>query len=100
MNPIHRIILRRHVPSGLDFPAEKARRLSESFVDNLICLHRVDYAAAGLSDLGKSEGYLERQVRGWTESYHGFQTHDYPEAEENSPLTHPHMPVTSADSLI
>jgi aminoglycoside phosphotransferase (APT) family kinase protein len=50
MNPIHGIILRRHAPSGLDFPAEQVRRLSESFVDNLICLHRVDYAAAGLSD--------------------------------------------------
>src|SRR5260221_6771015 len=66
MNPIHGIILRRHVPSGLDFPAEKARRLSESFVDNLICLHRVDYAAAGLSDFRKSQRYFGRQGSRWT----------------------------------
>jgi len=52
-------------PPGLDFPAETARRLNESFVDNLIRLHRVDYSAVGLSDLGKPEGYLERQIRGW-----------------------------------
>src|SRR5216684_5161147 len=45
MEPVRGIILRRNLPRGLDFPAEKARRLSESFVDNLIHLHRVDYAA-------------------------------------------------------
>jgi aminoglycoside phosphotransferase (APT) family kinase protein len=99
MNPIHGIILRRHVPSGLDFPAEKARRLSESFVDNLIRLHRVDYAAVGLSDLGKPEGYLQRQVRGWTERYYSSKTHDYPEVEKIAAWMQ-HMPSASGVSLI
>ena len=100
MNPIHGIILRRHVPPGLDFLAEKARRLSESFIDNLIRLHRVDYAAVGLSDLGKPEGYLERQVRGWTERYHGSKTHDYSEVEKISAWMRQRMPATSVVSLI
>jgi aminoglycoside phosphotransferase (APT) family kinase protein len=100
MQPIHGIILRRQLPSGLDFPPETARRLSESFIENLIRLHRVDYAAAGLSDLGKPEGYLERQVRGWTERYSGSRTHDYPEVEKISAWMQQHMPTTSAVSLI
>jgi aminoglycoside phosphotransferase (APT) family kinase protein len=100
MNPVHGIILRRHVPPGLDFPPEMARRLSESFVDNLIRLHRVDYAAVGLSDLGKPEGYLERQVRGWTERYYGSKTHDYPEVEKISAWMQQRMPATSGVSLI
>jgi len=100
MNPIQGIILRRHVPPGLDFPAEKARGLSESFVDNLIRLHRVDYAAVGLSDIGKPEGYLERQVRGWTERYHGSKTHDYPEVEKIAAWMQQRMPSTNAVSLI
>jgi len=100
MKPIHGIILRRQLPRGLDLPAEKARRLSESFVDNLLRLHRVDYAAAGLADLGKPEGYLERQVRGWTERYHGSKTHDYPEVEKIAGWMQQHMPFTSGVSLI
>ena len=100
MNPIHGVILRRDVPSGLDLPAEKARRLSESFIDNLIRLHRVDYPAVGLSDLGKPEGYLERQVRGWTERYHGSKTHDYPEVEKITAWMQEHRPSTSGVSLI
>jgi len=100
MQPIHGIILRKHLPSALDFPAETARRLSELFIENLIRLHRVDYAAAGLSDLGKPDGYLQRQVRGWTERYYGSQTHDYPEVEIISRWIEQHTPTTSGVSLI
>ncbi len=100
MQPIHGIILRRTLPPGLDFSCETARQLSESFIENLIRLHRVDYAAAGLSDLGKPDGYLERQVRGWTERYYGSKTHDYPEVEKISAWMQQHMPSTSAVSLI
>jgi aminoglycoside phosphotransferase (APT) family kinase protein len=100
MQPVHGIILRRKLPHGLDFSAEKARLLSASFIDNLVRLHRVDYAAAGLADLGKPEGYLERQVRGWTERYHGSKTHDYLEVEKISTWMQEHLPSTAAVSLI
>jgi aminoglycoside phosphotransferase (APT) family kinase protein len=99
MEPIRGIILRRNLPHGLDFPAEKARRLSESFIENLIELHRVDYAAVGLSDLGRPEGYLKRQVRGWIERYYGSKTHDYPEVEKISAWMQQCMPSTSVVSL-
>jgi aminoglycoside phosphotransferase (APT) family kinase protein len=100
MKPIPGIILRKILPPALDFSTETARRLSESFVDNLIHLHRVDYAAVSLSDLGKPEGYLERQVRGWTERYYGSKTHDYPELEKITAWMQQHMPATSGVSLI
>src|ERR1700738_2062636 len=78
MQPIHGIILRHQLPPGLEFSQETARRLSESFIETLIRLHRVDYAAAGLSDLGKPEGYLQREVRGWTDRSFAAKTPDYP----------------------
>jgi len=100
MEPIHGVILRRDPPPGLDFRAEKARRLSESFVENLALLHSLDYAAVGLADLGKPQGYLERQVRGWIERYHGSKTHDYPEVEKISEWMRQHIPATGGGSLI
>src|SRR5262249_60997386 len=78
MECIHGIILRRELPAGLQIPAEKARQLDESFIDNLARLHSLDYAAIGLGDLGKPQGYLERQVRGWIERYYGSPTPDPP----------------------
>jgi aminoglycoside phosphotransferase (APT) family kinase protein len=100
MEPIHGVILRGDPPPGLDFPAEKARRLSESFVENLALLHSLDYAAVGLADLGKPQGYLERQVRGWIERYYGSKTHEYPEVEKISAWMQQHMPSTGSVSLI
>jgi aminoglycoside phosphotransferase (APT) family kinase protein len=100
MEPIRGIILRRNLPPDLNFSAEKARTLSESFIENLIRLHSVDYRTAGLSDLGKPEGYLERQVRGWTERYYGSKTHDYPEVEKISSWMQQRMPTTNGAALI
>src|SRR5208282_1321593 len=92
--------LRRDVPSGLQFSPEVARCVSESFLDNLALLHGLDYNAIGLADLGKPQGYLERQVRGWIERYHGSQTHEIPEVEPISNWVQQHMPASSATALI
>src|SRR5271156_713547 len=100
MQPIHGIILRRTLPPGWDFPPEAAPRLSESFIEYLIRLPHVDCDAAGLSDLGKPDGYLERQVRGWTERYHGSKTHEYPEVEKITAWMQQQLPHSGAVSLI
>jgi aminoglycoside phosphotransferase (APT) family kinase protein len=100
MNPIHGIILRRDPPAGLAFSADTARRVSEAFVDNLATLHALDYQAIGLADLGKPEGYLERQVRGWIERYSGSQTHEYAEVKSIADWMTQHMPASQSAALI
>jgi len=100
MQPIHGIILRKNLPREINFAPEKARQLNESLIDNLIRLHQVDYAAASLSDLGKPEGYLARQVRGWIERYHNSKTHNYSEVERISAWLQQNMPATQSASLL
>jgi aminoglycoside phosphotransferase (APT) family kinase protein len=100
MEPIHGIILRSDIPQGLDFSPVVAQRVSESFLDNLALLHNLDYNAVGLAELGKPQGYLERQVRGWIERYHGSKTHDIPEVETISSWIQQHMPSSSGAALI
>lgn len=100
MKPIRGIIIRREIPAGLSLTPELARRLSESFIDNLARLHGLDYSAIGLADLGKPQGYLERQVRGWIERYHGSRTHDIPEVSRIAAWLTEHIPATSGAALI
>jgi aminoglycoside phosphotransferase (APT) family kinase protein len=100
MEPVHGIILRRNPPSGLYFSSATARRLSESFVDNLAKLHSLDYTAIGLADLGKPQGYLERQVGGWTDRYFGSKTHEFAEVEKIVAWMRNHMPVSRDVALI
>jgi aminoglycoside phosphotransferase (APT) family kinase protein len=100
MEPVRGIILRRELPAGMNLSAETAKQLSEAFIDNLAQLHSLDYAAVGLADLGKPQGYLERQVRGWIERYAGSQTHDLPEVERISAWMKANMPAVSDAALI
>lgn len=100
MERVRGVILRRNLPDGLALPHETARKLSESFIDNLAALHSLDYTALGLGELGKPAGYLERQVRGWMERYQGSKTHDLPEVEPLSAWLREHMPARSGATLI
>ena len=100
MEPISGIILRRDTPPGLMFSSDTANRLCESFIDNLARLHRIDYTGIGLADFGKPQGYLERQVRGWIERYHGSKTHDLSEVAQISQWMEQNMPSSSYATLI
>jgi aminoglycoside phosphotransferase (APT) family kinase protein len=100
MERLRGIILRRNPPEGLAIGAETARQLSEAFVDNLARLHGLDCTAIGLADLGKPQGYLDRQVGGWIERYHGSQTHDLAEVEKVSVWLKEHKPHEAACALI
>ena len=71
-------ILRGDLPPGLDLDAAAARRLSQSVVDTLVELHRVNPAAAGLADLGRGAGYCRRQVEGWSQRYRQARTWNVP----------------------
>ncbi|MGD0467243.1 MAG: phosphotransferase family protein [Terriglobales bacterium] len=100
MEPIRGMIVRRDPPPGVPFPPETARRLSEAFLDSLARLHGLDYAAIGLGDLGKPQGYLERQVKGWIERYHNSKTQDLPEVERISTWLTERMPAGHETTLV
>jgi aminoglycoside phosphotransferase (APT) family kinase protein len=99
MERIVGVILRRDPPPSL-LPPATARALGEAFVDNLVALHQLDYRAAGLGDLGKPEGYIERQVRGWAERYRNARTDDIADMEFLEKWLVEHMPKESGAALI
>lgn len=62
----HGFVVRQHLPPDVAGDPVAARRLGEALVDALAALHRVDPAEVGLDGLGRPEGYVERQLAGWT----------------------------------
>jgi aminoglycoside phosphotransferase (APT) family kinase protein len=53
------------IPASMRHHADVARRVGFAVVRALADLHQVDYASCGLSDLGRPDGFVARQVRGW-----------------------------------
>lgn len=70
------VIPRQDFPAELALTPEKTRALCQSVIDKLVELHKVDIKAAGLDSLGKGEGYVTRQISGWSERYRNARTPD------------------------
>jgi aminoglycoside phosphotransferase (APT) family kinase protein len=47
-----------------------------ALVDGIAALGRVDHVAAGLSDLGRAEGFLERQVGRWKKQLDSYREYE------------------------
>lgn len=94
------IILRRKMPADLAMDAAAIAKLGESFVATLVELHELDWRAIGLGDLGKPEGYVERQVSGWAKRYEAAKTDDVPEVERAASWLAANIPVSPPATLI
>ena len=74
MERIRGLIPRQDLPEGLDLSAADTRQLCLNVLDKLIELHQVDWEAAGLESLGRGEGYVLRQIEGWSDRYRKART--------------------------
>ena len=75
------IILRRTLPDGLDVSDANLTELSKAFTRQLADLHQLDFESIGLGDLGRPEGYVQRQVSGWTRRYQAAATSELPDVD-------------------
>ncbi len=101
MERVRGVILRHpHPPQGIDLPPERMRAISEAAVDGLADLHAVDYRAAGLEELGHPEGYVARQVEGWTGRWRKARTDDIPDLDRAAAWLAANLPGESGAALI
>lgn len=78
------VVLGDSFPEGVEADGELRRDISRTVADTLAELHAVDPWEAGLGDLGRPEGFLQRQVDGWISRYDKAKTAEIDEVE---PLT-------------
>lgn len=81
MERIQGTILRSRIPPELGLDEHAVRRLCESAIDRLVELHAIDPVHTGLAELGKGEGYVRRQVEGWSERFRAAHTWNVPSFE-------------------
>jgi aminoglycoside phosphotransferase (APT) family kinase protein len=93
-------VLRDHVPPEIAAVADYPRLISEAFVDCLVRLHAVDVSAAALAALGKPEGFLERQVRGWADRWNRAKTEEMPAMDGVIQWLTDRLPSSPAPTLV
>jgi aminoglycoside phosphotransferase (APT) family kinase protein len=100
MERVRGTILRARVPDGIVLDEPTMRRVSTATCDTLAEIHKLDYRAAGLGDLGKPEGYVERQVRGWADRYVKARTDDVATVDRLGAWLEQHRPADSGAALV
>lgn len=94
------LIIRGKSPESLENSPELQRKVCESFIENLVELHSLDYKKIGLENLGKPEGYATRQVEGWTKRYFNAQTDEHAELEKAIEWLNSNIPESHGATLV
>lgn len=81
MEKLTGVIPRKNMPRGLTLDEPTIRQLCLNVIDCLVELHQVDYQRAGLEQLAKGAGYMQRQIEGWSERYRRAKTWNVPSAK-------------------
>ncbi|MDQ6849564.1 MAG: phosphotransferase family protein [Actinomycetota bacterium] len=84
--------------AGLDQAA--ARRSCEQLIDTLVELHAVDPADVGLTDFGRPDGFLARQVKRWHGQWQASETEPRPELAELVERLTATMPEQGPSSIV
>src|SRR5262249_54031395 len=79
-------------PEALVDRPDLRRRVSAALVDSLADLHAIDIGRHGLSALGRPAGFVERQVRGWTERWGRSKIADVADMETLGAWLPAHLP--------
>lgn len=94
------VVLRTSIPPELAALPDLPQRVSQAFLDCLVDLHSVDIERHGLTSLGKPQGFVERQVRGWSQRWLGSKTEDTPAADRVIEYLHSNLPAEGKPTLV
>lgn len=90
----------RSAADNAGFSADQLRALSFELVDVLARIHSIDPAAVGLGDLGRPDGYLQRQLLRWRTQLDASRSRDLPELDRLGSLLATRMPRNATGALI
>jgi len=97
MEKVEGIILSAAEAKSRQVASSDFQTIADKWLDTFVELHDLDYKTLGLEDLGRPEGYVERQVTNWAKQYLKAKTDDIDSADavmqwlrDNQPKTYEH----------
>ena len=100
MERMNGVIFRGHTPKDQLPDSNQMRNLSEALVNTLVEIHSLDYHAAGLENLGRPDGYIKRQIEGWTKRYINAKTDELKSLEKTYTWLNNNIPPVQKSAFI
>ena len=93
-------ILRDAATAETVLTPEQRRTAGESLVDVMAEIHAVDPDAVGLGDLGRKEGYIERQLKRWYRQFEQSKLREVPDVDEVHELLLHNVPAQGPATIV
>jgi aminoglycoside phosphotransferase (APT) family kinase protein len=90
----------RDANAALAVSPEARRNAGISIADTLARIHAIDPAAVGLGDLGKTEGYIARQLKRWYGQFQQSQTRELPVVDAVHDALSARIPVQGPAAIV
>lgn len=100
MERVEGVIPRRDFPPEVSLDEAGVRALCGNALDVLVRLHQVEVAATPLAAMDRGDGYVARQVSGWTRRYRDAVTDDAADYEPVMAWLDAHQPADVEHTLI
>ncbi len=93
-------IARGSFPPRYADTAETRRAVADGLIDTLARLHAVDYRAVGLSEFGRPDGFLARQVRRWVGQWQASRSADLPALDALAAALGDSVPASPSPTVV
>ncbi len=93
-------VIRAQWPDSYRDSPETRSRAAHSLVGGLGRLHQIDPLEAGLGDLGRPDGFVQRQVEGWARRWDAAATRDVPDMATAAELLASNLPEPQAAVIL
>ena len=96
----HGLVLRATNPEVTDGRPELCRRIGTTVAEVLAGFHGIDAGAVGLGDLGRPQGFVARQVDGWSKRWEAAVDEAAPDASDLIAWIRAGIPESNATTLV
>lgn len=94
------VVVRERMPPQFAAMHAAPQQMSAALVDALAAFHALEYEALGLARLGKPDGFIQRQVAGWSRRWERAKLADSPDISAVQRWLRARIPKASAASLV
>lgn len=94
------VVIDDQLPESYGSSEQVGEAISKNVIRTLVQLQSIDYREAGLASMGKPEGFMERQVKGWIKRYSQSKTEEIPALEELEQWLSANIPVNPETTIV
>uniref|UniRef100_A0A1I7T7Z7 Acyl-CoA dehydrogenase family member 11 n=1 Tax=Caenorhabditis tropicalis TaxID=1561998 RepID=A0A1I7T7Z7_9PELO len=87
-------------PSLPELTPFERRKVYEEALKTLAMIHSVDYEKIGLKNFGRADGYMERNLKRWSDAYQMSKTEEIPEMEKLESYLKQNIPKSGKSTIV